>query len=85
MPLGEGDITLFDGGRGGYGWATDIGAHGYHWAINMDMRNGRADLVAGFVTTPLVLQVRPASFSTGKTTMASPKCSSGTEFPTTPR
>ncbi len=47
MPQGEGDITLFDGGLGGYGWATDIGAHGYHWAINMDMRNGRADLVAG--------------------------------------
>ncbi len=60
MPQGEGDIILFDGGLGGYGWATDQLQHGYHWAINMDCRNGRADLVAGPTRVRAKsLQVRP--------------------------
>lgn len=45
--VGDRDIYLFAGGSGGYGWAVNPGADVYHWAINMDCRNGRADLVPG--------------------------------------
>ena len=44
---GDRDIALFAGGAGGYGWALNPGGDVYHWAVNMDCRNGRADLVPG--------------------------------------
>ena len=64
--IGDRDIHLFQGGSGGYGWAVNPGADVYHWAVNMDCRNGRANLVPGPVsvedlTSTEVFGVRPGA------------------------
>lgn len=43
MPTGDRDITLFQGGSGGYGDALNVGRDSYAWAFNWDCRAlGRA-------------------------------------------